>query len=303
MRNSLWNKMGGINMRSTLLSVVADVLTGSAVLVLFVVGDTYFHIAADLRTGVVALALLCLVAGFVRGRGRPENAWLKGLLVNSGNSLVLLALLWSQIPHASLALLLSAANLFAICGVRVRRLWAAQSGTRAGLTLFVGLAGLIVTVTAIPAMTTRAATSKTNEPAPTFSISRPDGTVVNSSDLRGRVVVLDFWATWCPACRREMPELEKLYRRYQGNSKVNFWAVDVQEGGDTLEKARDFMQKSGYTLPVAFSGPKLCDALSPKGFPSLIIIDAPGRIRLVHTGYDRSERLQEELSTEIDALL
>jgi thiol-disulfide isomerase/thioredoxin len=290
-------------MRSTLRSVVADVLTGLAPVVLFVVGDTYLHIAADLRTGVVALALLYIVAGFVRGHGSPENAWLKGLLVNSGSSLALLVLLWSQVPHASLALLLLIANLLAVCGVRVRRLWATQSGTRTWLTLFAGLGALAVTVTAIPALTTRAATSKTSELAPAFSISRLDGTVVNSSDLRGHVVVLDFWATWCPACRREMPELEKLYQRYQGNSKVSFWAVDVQEGGDTQEKVRDFMQKSGYTLPVAFGSQKLCDALSAQGFPSLIIIDASGRIRLVHTGYDRSEQLQEELSKEIDALI
>lgn len=291
-------------MRSALLSVVADVLTGLAALILFFLGDAGFHIAADLRIGVVALALLSLVAGFVRGQGHPANPWLKGFLVNSASSLVLLVLLWNQIPHTSLALLLSVAILFAICGVWVRHLWAAQSGTRAALTLFVGLAALVaMAVTAIPPLTTRVATHKVSEPAPTFSISRLDGTVVNSSDLRGRVVVLDFWATWCPACRREMPELEKLYRRYQGNTKVSFWAVDVQEGGDTPEKVQDFMQKSSYTLPAAFGTRKLCAALSPQGFPSLIIIDESGRIRLVHTGYDRSEQLQEELSSEIDALL
>jgi protein-disulfide isomerase-like protein with CxxC motif len=57
-------------------------------------------------------------------------------------------------------------------------------------------------------------------------------------------------------------------------------------------------------MPVAFGSQKLWDALSLQGgFPSLIIIDASGRIRLVHTGYDRSEQFQEELSTEVDALL
>jgi len=100
-----------------------------------------------------------------------------------------------------------------------------------------------------------------------------------------------------------MPELEKLYRRYQGNSKVSFWAVDVQKNGETPEKARDFMQKAGYTLPVALGSQKSYEALNPEGLPSLIIIDKSGRIRLVHTGYDRSEQLQGELSKEIDTLL
>ncbi len=170
--------------------------------------------------------------------------------------------------------------------------------------LFVPLAALVVAaVTTIPVLTTRIATRKTSAPAPTFSISRLDGAVVSSSDFRGRVVVLDFWATWCPPCRRELPELEKLYRRYQGNSKVSFWAVDVQKNGETPEKARDFMQKAGYTLPVALGSQKSFEALSLGGLPSLIIIDKSGRIRLVHTGYDSSEQLQGELSKEIDTLL
>jgi thiol-disulfide isomerase/thioredoxin len=291
-------------MRSTLISVVADVLTGLTALALFVLGDIFFHIGADLRVGIVVLAILYLCAGLVRGHGRPGSALLKGFLVSSASTLVVLVLLWGETHHAILALLLVVAILFTICGARVRHLWAAQSAARGAILLFVALAALVAAaVTTIPPLTTRIATRKTSAPVPTFSISRLDGTVVNSSDFRGRVVVLDFWATWCPACRREMPELDKLYRRYQGNSRVSFWAVDVQKGGETPEKARDFMQKAGYTLPVALGSQKAYDALSLQGLPSLIIIDASGRIRLVHTSYDCSEQLQKELSQEIDKLL
>jgi thiol-disulfide isomerase/thioredoxin len=275
-----------------------------AALGLFVLGDNYFHVGADLRMGVVALAILCLCAGLVRGQGRPGNAWLKGLLVSSGSTLVLLILGWGSIPPVILAVLLLIANLFTICGVRVRHLWAAQSAARGGMMLFAALGALVVAaVTTIPALTTRVATRKTSVPAPAFSISSLDGTVVSSSDFRGRVVVLDFWATWCPPCRRELPELEKLYRRYEGNSKVSFWAVDVQKNGETPEKARDFMKKAGYTIPVACGSEKSFEGLGVEAFPSLIIIDKSGRIRLVHTGYDGSERLQGELSKEIDTLL
>jgi thiol-disulfide isomerase/thioredoxin len=128
--------------------------------------------------------------------------------------------------------------------------------------------------------------------------------VLNSAEFRGRVVVLDYWATWCPACRREMPELEKLYRRYQGNSRVSFWAVHVQDGGETPEKARAYMQNAGYTLPIALGSETFSEALlKPEGFPSLVIIDTLGRVRLIHTGYDRSEQFQTSLSGEIDSLL
>ncbi|MGD0223237.1 MAG: TlpA disulfide reductase family protein [Terriglobia bacterium] len=291
-------------MRDRVISVVADVLTGLAALFLFILGDSYLHVGADLRICVVALSILYLSAGLVRGQGRPGDAWLKGLLVCSGGSITVLILGWGSLHHVVLALLLLVANLSTVCGVRVRHLWAARSATRAGLMLLVPLAALVfLAVTTIPALATRIATREMSAPAPTFSISRLDGTVISSSDFRGPVVILDFWATWCPACRREMPELERLYRRYQGNSKVSLWAVDVQKKGDTTEKARDFMQKAGYTLPVAFGSEKCLEGLGVEDFPSLIIIDTSGRIRLVHTGYDRSEQLQAKLSGEIETLL
>jgi thiol-disulfide isomerase/thioredoxin len=223
--------------------------------------------------------------------------------VSSGGSLVLLILLFSQLFHPVVAMLLLIANLSAICGVHARRLWG-RSATKATLTLFVPLAALaLVVVTTVPALATRMATHETSAPAPDASINRLDGTVVNFAEYRGRVLVLDYWATWCPACRREMPELEKLYQRYKGNSRVSFWAVDVQGNGETPEKAQAFMQNEGYTLPIALGSEKSSERLNPEGFPSLVIIDKAGRVRLIHTGYDRSEQFQAKLSAEIDTLL
>lgn len=290
-------------MRVRIISVAADILTGLAVFFLFILGDAFIHVAADLRLCIVTLSVLYLGAGFVRGQSRPGNAWLKGLLVSSGGSIVLLIVLWGQLHHLVVAMLFLIANLSAICGVRARHLWG-RSAARAGLTILVPLAALVlVVVTTIPGLATRIATREMRAAAPIFSISRLDGTVVNSAEFHGRVVVLDYWATWCPACRREMPELEKLYQRYKGDSRVSFWAVDVQMGGETPEKARAFMQNAGYTLPIALCSEKSSEGLEPEGFPSLVIIDTAGRVRLIHTGYDRSEQLQAKLSGEIDTLL
>jgi thiol-disulfide isomerase/thioredoxin len=291
-------------MRRGIIPLIADVLAGVAALLLFLLGDGYFHVAADLRMAVVSLAVLYLAAGLIRGRGRPENAWLKGLVLSCGGSLVMLILLWNQLIHLEIAILLLVANLAAICGVRVRRLWAAHSRVRAAVIFLVSLGVLVVAaLTVVPTVATRLASQEMSAPAPAFSINRFDGTEVSSAELRGRVVVLDFWATWCPACRREMPELEKLYRRYQGNSRVSFWAVDMQKNGETPEKARAFMQNAGYTMPLAVGLDERLAGLQLEGFPSLVIIDTAGRIRLVHTGYDRSEKFQAELAEEIDKLL
>lgn len=290
-------------MRGKIISVVADIFTGLAAFLLFFLGDAFVHWAADLRLFIVTLAVLYLGAGFLRGQGHPRNTWLKGLLVSSVGSLVLLILLWGQLFHLVVGLLFVIANLSAICGVYARRLHR-LSPVRARLAVLLPLAALaLVVVTTVPRLATRMATRQMNAATPVFSIRRLDGTVMNSADFRGRVVVLDYWATWCPACRREMPELEKLYQQYRGNSRISFWAVDVQTGGETPEKARTFMQNAGYTLPIALGSEESNQAFNPEGFPSLVIIDASGRVRLIHTGYDRSEQLEARLSGVVDALL
>ena len=291
-------------MRAVAVFIAADALTGLAALALFVFADNRFHVGADMCEGLVILAILYLCAGVLRGHGRPQAAWLKGLVVSSAGSLLLLLLGWDSIPHAVLAMLLTTVIVFAACGVLVRHLWQARSVAGMAATLLVAAAALAaVDITAVPPLMTRIATRRTSAPAAAFSISSPDGTRLGPADFRGSVVVLDFWATWCPPCRREMPVLDGLYRRYQRNPKVEFWAVDVQKNGDTPAKAREFMQSAGYTLPLAFADEKALEPLALEGFPSLVVIDRRGRTRLLHIGYDGSERLQAELSREIDALL
>lgn len=291
-------------MRSRLVSGAADVLAGLAALVLFLVTDSFLHVGADLREGVVVLSLLYLSTGLLRGSGRPENAWLRGLLVASGGTLALLALGWNSMSHAFLAILLLVANLFTVCGVRARHLWSHQPAAKGWMILLAPVAALVIfAFTTIPTVATRVATRQITVPAPAFSMTAGDGGQINSAGLRGRVVVLALWATWCPACRRELPELDRLYRRYQGNSSVSFWAVDVLSNGETAEKARAFLRKAGYALPVAFVSEKSSEDLAGDGLPSLIIMDKLGRTRLVHNGYDRSEPLQRELSKEIETLL
>jgi len=291
-------------MKRLAASIAVDALAGLAALVLFVLADSRFHVGADLREGLAVLAALYLCAGALRGHGRPRAAWLKGLMVGSAGSVVLIALGWGSIHHAVLAVLLLTANLFAVCGVRLRHLWQTRSVAGMTATLIVAAAALAtVNAAAIPPLMTRIATRRTSAQAAAFSISSPDGTTLGPADFRGSVVVLDFWATWCPPCRREMPVLDGLYRRYRHDPKVRFWAVDVQKNGDTPAKAREFMQSAGYTLPLAFADEKALEPLALEGFPSLVVIDRRGRTRLLHIGYDGSERLQAELSREIDALL
>lgn len=293
-------------MKTRIVSVALDVLTGVVAVGVFIALDTYFHVASDLRTATISLATLFLCAGFVRGRG--GNAWLKGLQVGAGGALVMLALFMAALFHAVLAIFLLIALLFAVCGVRARHLWASHSPAQASLTILVPLAAMVViALSSIPRLAGGIATRNIASPVPVFTVSRLDGTIVRSTDWHGRVAVIDYWATWCQACQREMPELEGLYRHYQNNPDVVFWAVDVQKYGESPQRASAFFQKANYTLPIAIDGQNSADYLAKQfafeGFPALMLIDRGGRVRLVHIGYDRSERLQDHLSKEIEALL
>lgn len=289
-------------MKTRLVSVVLDVSTGLLALTMFLVFDAFFHVAADLRTSVISVAALYLCAGIIRGRG--AKVLQKGLLVSGSGALVLGILLWAQLPHPILAILMLTMVLFGLCGVRARHYWMGRSAAGASLMVIVPLAALTtVALATFPTLAGRVATRTTVASSPTFELSRVDGSLLRSTDWHGHVVVLDYWATWCPACRREMPELERLYRHYQNDPNVIFWAVDVQENGETPERAQGFLQRNGYTLPMAVDSRNSVGQFALAEFPCLIIIDRAGRTRLIHIGYDGSEDFQNNLSKEIDALL
>ena len=106
---------------------------------------------------------------------------------------------------------------------------------------------LAPTATALPRPTpVTIRTGQEPEPAADFRIDLLSGEELALSDLRGKVVVLNFWATWCPPCREEMPSFESIYREYQDRDVV-FVGVAV---ADTEERARDFVEGVGVTYPI-----------------------------------------------------
>jgi thiol-disulfide isomerase/thioredoxin len=108
-----------------------------------------------------------------------------------------------------------------------------------------------------------------------FSASRLDGTQVRLSALKGKVVFLNFWATWCPPCREEMPSMEALYQRFRGRG-LEFLAVDIQEGKDEVAA---FMKQFGLTFPAALDDTgKISAEYGIRGIPTTFIIDKEGGI-------------------------
>jgi peroxiredoxin len=119
--------------------------------------------------------------------------------------------------------------------------------------------------------------------APDFTLRSMDGPNLRLQEQRGRVVMINFWATWCGPCRQEMPHLAKLYDKYRG-SGFELLAVNVDE---EQAKAIGLAQKLDLKFPVLFDGEKkqVSGLYDLKAMPSTVIIDRDGRVRYIHRGY------------------
>ena len=113
--------------------------------------------------------------------------------------------------------------------------------------------------------------------APEFRLSSPDGKAVDLSSYRGKVVMVHFWATWCPPCVEEIPTLERLYRTYFGKD-FEILAVSVDEGG--AGAVVPFMQKNRFALPVLLNPDRsVAQSYGTFKFPETYLVDRDGVVR------------------------
>lgn len=119
--------------------------------------------------------------------------------------------------------------------------------------------------------------------APDFTLPDLNGTKVSLSDYRGKVVLLNYWATWCPPCRREMPTMEEAYRKYKDQGLVVV-AVSVDTGATSA--IREFLDDYGLTFQVLLDPQmKTLSSFDSFSLPTTIVIDRRGFIRARELGY------------------
>jgi peroxiredoxin len=146
----------------------------------------------------------------------------------------------------------------------------------AGVTRMVVAATLVVAAGAATPALTPAST------APDFTLHAMSGPNLQLKDQRGRVVMVNFWATWCGPCRQEMPQLNRLYEKYRASGFV-LLGVNVD---DDSSKAAEVANKLGVTFPVLLDTDKKVSKLYDLStMPSTVIIDREGKVRYVHRGY------------------
>lgn len=134
--------------------------------------------------------------------------------------------------------------------------------------------------------------------APEFKLPNPDGEMVSLSDFTGKVVVLNFWATWCALCRIEIPFLIDLYSRYRSRQVVVIGVALDAAGPEVL---KDFVEQAGINYPVLIGGDKVSsDYGGIFGVPTTFMINRQGMIAQRHVGVAEEALLEQEVLALLD---
>jgi thiol-disulfide isomerase/thioredoxin len=137
--------------------------------------------------------------------------------------------------------------------------------------------------------------------APDFSLKTTDGKDVKLSDMKGHVVVLDFWATWCPPCRASLPHLNKVSQDKELTDKgLMVYSINCKESADD---AKNFLKKNNYSFNVALdSDGKTEEAYAVTGIPTTVVVGKDGTVQHVTIGYG-GEDTAKEIDDAVNAAL
>jgi len=164
-----------------------------------------------------------------------------------------------------------------------------------GFSIFLGLAVVILLVSpdakawAIrQLMKTGVFNAKIEEAAPAdklvhdFSFSDLDGNIVSTNQLRGKVLFINFWASWCPPCRAEFPSIEALYQKFKDHPDVVFIMINQD---DEAAAGKSYLDKEGFTFPMHRLHGPLANEIYTGSLPTTLVMDKAGSIRFKHEGF------------------
>lgn len=150
-------------------------------------------------------------------------------------------------------------------------------------------------------VTTKATTKAPvyNGSAPNFTVYNDNGIAVKLSDYAGKAVVLNFWASWCPPCKEEMPDFQTMYNKY-GQSVV-FLMVNLTDGSrETKTKAKQFISNNGYTFPIFFdTSSSAANAYGISSIPQTFFITKTGDISSKNIGGISASKLESGIKAII----
>ena len=122
---------------------------------------------------------------------------------------------------------------------------------------------------------------KNTSEAVTFSYTDAKGNPATTADLKGKVVFINFWASWCPPCRAEMPSLKNLYQKFKDDDRFVFLFINEDEDKN---KAIEYLKKNSFTIPLFYSSGNVPREIFSGSLPTTIVLDKEGKIVLKHQG-------------------
>lgn len=135
--------------------------------------------------------------------------------------------------------------------------------------------------------------------APEFSATLADGSTFTFAEKKGKVILLNFWATWCGPCVGEMPAFQDLYEEY--GEQVEILAVNCMEEVETVNR---FIEETGYQFPIAYDVEgKICMAYPSSGIPYTLVIGTDGTIKKIYVGAADAQTQYQVYKAAIDAEL
>jgi peroxiredoxin len=140
----------------------------------------------------------------------------------------------------------------------------------------------LLLTTLLCAATPASAAVSPGAPAPAFTLAARDGGKLSLADLKGQVVMINFWATWCGPCRQEMPLLAQLHDKYE---PLGFTMVGVNVEPDSAA-AVDWLKGVPVSFPILFdTDSAVAGRFGVEGMPSSVLVDRNGQVRYIHRGY------------------
>jgi thiol-disulfide isomerase/thioredoxin len=146
---------------------------------------------------------------------------------------------------------------------------------------------------------------RVNKPAVNFALKSLDGKTVRLSELKGKVVVVDFWATWCGPCTASFPFLQQVYEKYKANPNVVILTLNTWErvtGAEREALVTKFMEENKYTFPVLYDE-GFVEKYGVEGIPTKFIIDKKGMIQFKSIGFMGGPKMIDEMTLQIEMLL